>query len=332
MAASLMKPHHLHIAFLLALPVIVAAFGLSVITAIVLVAVVLLWRLAIILSGLFAEAGEPDLELETISASHFVEKVRWCMDRLGVDYRERHTAGLLGIVSRGRTVPQLRMRTGRVTSEIGNSPEILRYLWGRYSAELGDAANFLEPTPERLEWEQRIDRYGVQLQVWIYSHMLADRDLTLHAWGRNSSKIPLYQRWLLVIFYPVLAAFLRYAFQLDEAHLVRSREKIEKLLGRVENRLVAGNRTILDEEQISFVDIAFAAMTGLWLQPRDYGGGQATDVMIARDQLPPAMRADVEKWIANFPRTERYVQRLYREQRGVSNAAQPDPADDRQGS
>lgn len=312
----------IHSLFLLVLPIIVAACGFSVLTAVLLVLALLLWRLAITLSGLMFPPKGPELVLETISASHYVEKVRWCMDRLGVAYTERHVAGVLGVFFRGRTVPQLQVRTGLVTSVIGDSPAILRYLWGRYAAPLGERAGFLEPTTERLEMEQRIDDYGRQLQVWLYYRALCQRRLTLHAWGRDSKRIPLYQRWLLVVMYPVLSAFLRYAFQLSDAHFEKARARIEALLGDVEARLERGQNTLLGGDDIDYTDIAFAAMTGLWLQPKAYGGGAANEVMVARDQLPDEMRADVEGWIAKFPRTERYVQRLYAEERRDLNSTQ----------
>ena len=71
-------------------------FGVSVAGAIGLVLLMLLWRWAISLSAIAFPARVPELELETISASHFVEKVRWCMDRLGVEYREKPVGGTLG--------------------------------------------------------------------------------------------------------------------------------------------------------------------------------------------------------------------------------------------
>jgi hypothetical protein len=200
---------------------------------------------------------------------------------------------------------------------IGDSQAILRYLWGRYATPLGVRAGFLEPTAERLEMEQRIDDYGVQLQVWVYSHALPHRTQTLHAWGRNSKRIPLYQRWLLVIMYPVLAAFVRRAFNLTEAHYARATKKIEAFLQDIENRLSDNPVSITGGDAPDFTDFSFAAMTGLWLQPKAYGGGAATEVMLARDQLPPDMRGDVERWIANYPKTERFVQRLYAEQRQI---------------
>jgi glutathione S-transferase len=305
----------IHMVFLLALPIIVAWYGFSTLTAVLLVLGVLLWRVLITLSTLLYPRKVPELELETISASHFVEKVRWCMDRLGVEYTERQMAGILGVIFKGRTVPQLRIRTGLVISVIGDSPDILRYLWGRYSGQLGDKAAFLEPSQARLEWESRTDHYGRQLQVWLYSHLLAHRKLTLHGWGSNSKRIPLWQRWTVIALYPVLAAFIRKAFRLTPGHFEKATRNIEKILQDVEERLESGQNTILGGETIDYVDISFAAMTGLWLQPRGYGGGKADEVMLSRDQLPAEMRADVERWIAAYPATERYVQRMFREER-----------------
>ena len=75
----------IHTAFLFLLPLIVAVFGMSVFTAALLVVAMLLWRWMIVLSGIVAPEKGPEIELETIGISHFVEKVRWCLDRLGVD-------------------------------------------------------------------------------------------------------------------------------------------------------------------------------------------------------------------------------------------------------
>ena len=109
-------------------PIVVAWYGLSVAAAVGIVVLLLLCRWLITLSGIVAPAKTPELVLATISASHFVEKVRWSMDKLGVDYAEQTSGGTLGAYFRGRTVPQLKVRTGHVRSVIGNSPDILRYL------------------------------------------------------------------------------------------------------------------------------------------------------------------------------------------------------------
>ena len=304
-----------HSGFLLLLPLIVAWLGISVPGALALVLLALLWRWAISLSVIMAPAKFPTLELETISASHFVEKVRWCMDRLGLDYVEKPVGGTLGAFFLGRTVPLLKFRTGAVRSSIGNSSEILRYLWGRYSSELSEHAKFLAANSERLELEKKIDRCGVDLQVWVYYHILPDRELTLHAWGCHNPEIPAWQRSLLKLLYPLLRFLIRKAFRITNAHHAKSVEHIDACLAEAEARLEDGRKSILGGEEINYTDIAFAAIMGLWLQPPGYGGGKADSVRIEQNKTPPSMRAEIERWSERFPRATEFIERLYETER-----------------
>lgn len=305
----------LHSVFVVLLPLIVAWFGLSLLGAGVLVLAGLAWRWAISLSAIAAPASVPDLELETISASHFVEKVRWSMDRLGLDYREKPVAGTLGAFFLGRTVPQLKIRTGAVRSVIGNSPEILRYLWGAYAAPLGDRAAFLEPTPERLETEKRLGVYGTDLQIWIYRHILQDRELTLQAWGANSPEIPLWQRYALIALFPVLRMLMIRAFRITDSRHARSVARIEELLGQMEARLGDGRKTLSGNDSVDFVDITFASLSALWVQPAEFGAGKADAVRVTPEQLPADMLADMQRWSKTYPTCRAFIERLYREER-----------------
>ena len=296
-------------------PVVVAWYGLSVAAAAGLVILLLLCRWLITLSGIVAPEKTPELVLATISASHFVEKVRWSMDRLGVDYVEQTSGGTLGAYFRGRTVPQLKVRTGHVRSVIGNSPDILRYLYGRCLPDDPERAAFLEPTPARVELERRLDRYGVSLQVWVYYHLLHDRSLTLHAWGADSPATPAWQRVALRALFPLLAWLIRFSFKINDTNYARSVNQIEQLLADVDADLVDGRRSLLGGEDTNYTDFQFAAFTGLWLMPEGYGGGKAEAVRIERDQAPQAMRADIERWIDAFPRAVSRVEALYASER-----------------
>jgi glutathione S-transferase len=305
----------IHAAFLLLLPLIVAAFGLSLSAALLLVVGALVWRWAIVLLDLVRPAAGPELVLETISASHFVEKVRWCMDRLGLDYQEEPWGGTLGSFYLGRTVPRLKFRTGAVRSHIGNSPEILRYLWGAYSARHGADASFLEPTAERLELERRLDRYGRNLQVWVYYHVLGDADLCKHLWGRNNPATPVWQRWLVGALYPLQAFMISKSFSTTTRHYEKSRGHIEDLLAEMDERLADGRHSILGGKEINYTDLAFAAMSGLWLMPEEYGAGAAAGVRVDQERLPQAMRDDTGRWGEDYPRAIAFVRRLYAEER-----------------
>lgn len=304
-----------HGVFLCLLPILVAAFGWSVWAAILAVLLLLLWRWLIALSGFVLPERHPPLVLESISASHFVEKVRWNMDAAGIEYVERPAAGTLGAYFLGRTVPRLKIRTGAVRSQIGNSTEILRYLWGAYAVPLGERADHLEPNPARLELEQRLDRYGVNLQVWVYHHLLEDRELTLHAWGMDDPAVPAWQRWLLQPLFPVLAFLIRKSFRITPENYSKACQHIETLLAEVDATLADGRASILEGESRNYTDYQFAAMTGLWLQPLNYGGGKADSSRIERGQTSNPMRADIERWIEGYPAAVAWVQTLYAEER-----------------
>ena len=304
-----------HTLFLILLPVIVAWLGISTAGAVSLVLLGLVWRWAISLSVLVAPAKTPDLLLETISASHFVEKVRWCMDRLGVDYTEQPAGGTLGAFFLGRTVPLLKFRTGAVRSQIGNSSEILRYLWGRYAVELPGEAQFLEPTAERLAFEQQVDRCGVDLQVWVYYHILDDRELSLHAWGVANPAIPIWQRQALKLLFPLLRLLIRKSFRISPGHHAKAVSHISALLAEVEARLTDNRKSILGGDAINYTDITFAAIMGLWLQPPGYGGGKADAVRFNRERCPVAMTTEIEVWSENYPLATRFIEKLYTDER-----------------
>jgi glutathione S-transferase len=305
----------IHSVFLVLLPVIVAWWGLGLLGSATLVLLLLLWRWLIALSGIVAPERTPLLELETTPASHYVEKVRWCMDRLDVEYVEKACGGTLGAFFTGRTVPLLKVRTGAVRSKIGNSPEILRYLWGSYYASHAERAAFLEPSAERLELERRLDRYGRNLQVWLYFHLLQDRELTLQVWGVKNPLVPYWQRLALRVVFPILAVLVRYSFAINEEHYQKSVLHIDGLLSHIDTQLADGRRSILGGDAINYTDIAFAALSGLWMQSRGYGGGKAEDNLIERDRLPARMRTDIERWIEDFPKATTFVTRLYAEER-----------------
>jgi len=305
----------IHTTFVVLLPIIVVWFGVGVTATLGLVALGLLWRWLIVLSGIIAPEKTPDLVLHTMAISHFVEKVRWCMDRLDIDYTEKQVGGTLSVFFTGRTVPQLRAKTGLVQTSIGNSPDILRYLWGRYFASHGERASFLEPTAERLELEKKLDRYGRILQVWIYSHILEHRDLTLHFWGANNPRVAKWQRLALRALFPLLAVLLRKSFAINPAHYARAVSLINELLGEIDLLLADGRRSILGGDSVNYTDFTFAAFSGLWLQPKAYAGGMAEGNLIRAEQMPAAMRTDIERWSNDHPKAVALVTRLYADDR-----------------
>ena len=96
--------------------------------------------------------------LNSLPISHYVEKVRWCLDYAGIAYEEEQDVGIIGILLLGRTVPTLHVPARGVT--ISNSSDILRYL---YAVNLNnrDVGKFLEPTAEAVRLENTFDKFAI---------------------------------------------------------------------------------------------------------------------------------------------------------------------------
>ncbi len=303
--------------FLFALPLVIAWYDITVFWSFIIVLVMLLCRWGITLSGLLKPEPIPELQLDTISASHFVEKVRWSMDILGLDYTERPTAGIMGLFFTGRTVPQLKVHTGYTQSIISNSSDILRFLWGKYGVALQDKSQFLSPTKERLALEEKVDEYGVNLQVWGYYHILEDKKLSLQMWGKNCDLLPAWQRRVVTFLFPLLRLLVSRAFKITDKKYAEAQKNIKAFLSEIEQQLSEKSRSILSANQFDYVDIAFASISGIWLLPEGYGGGKADGVKIQHSQVPKQMRDEVEQWQQNYPKSVALIHRLY-EQRKVA--------------
>jgi glutathione S-transferase len=264
----LRDPRVVHLLALYALPVVVAAAGWGMPAAIgIAVAAFLLGVAARLFVSLRAlRQPERPLRLHTITFSHYAEKVRWCLDRLGVTYEEVPNVGVLGVLLTGRTVPWLEVPPG--LTRISDSPRILRYLWGEYAGRLpGDRTWFLEPTPAALELEAKLDRrLGNDVRVWLYHHLLRDTDLSFRSWGSEEPAIPRWQRALLWAIRPVLAFAVRRMLGVTPARAARAWERTREAFDDMD-QLLADGRRYLTGETLTFADITFASLGALAVLP-----------------------------------------------------------------
>lgn len=305
------------VALLVLLPVIVAVFELGVLLTLLLVLALLGFAWLRVLNG-FRERPECRYRLETIQASHYVEKVRLCMDRLGVNYVEERWAATLGAFYLGRTVPRLHVRTGNVWSSLGNSSDILRYLWAVHAND--SKAGFLEPTPQRLELESKIDHVGSMLQVWLYDHLLDRPDTLLHVWGVNDPAVPAWQKAAIRILLPVQRRLIRKSFRITPDNTDKATHRIEAFLDESEARLADGRKSLLGDDDLNFTDYAFAGILGLWIRPTSYGGPNHHHVFLEDDMMPRAMRDTIERWRQDHPKTVAFVETLYERPRRTDDA------------
>jgi glutathione S-transferase len=299
---------------LYALPVVVGWLGWGAGTALIASIVMALVGMALRLKAMRAAAVGPadKLRLHTISFSHYTEKVRWCLDRLGVAYEEVPNVGILGVLVTGRTVPALEVPPG--LTRIGDSPRILRYLWGEFAGRLPtERTRFLEPTSAALELEQRFDRrLGNDVRVWAYSHIFRRRDLTLRSWGIEEPQIPAWQRAALRLGSPVLVFAVRRMLGVSPARgeraLARTRETFDEV-----DRMLADGRRYLLSDSLTLADITFASLAALAVLPPEYAGRSLRGRRLTLDDLDAGWRAEVEAF-RQRPAGQ-FVLRLYREER-----------------
>ena len=311
------NPGTLHAILLYLLPVVVAfaGWGVGAAAAAALGAALLGAGLRLFVSLRALRRPPAPLRLHTITFSHFSEKVRWCLDRLGVEYEEVPNAGILGVLLTGRTVPWLEVPPG--PTRIGDSPRILRYLWGEYAGRLpGERTWFLEPTPAALELEARFDRrLGNDVRVWVYAQVLRDRALTLRSWGIQETAIPAWQRALLAASVPVLRFAVRRMLGVTTARAQRALERTQEAFDEVD-QLLADGRPHLTGATLTFADIAFASLGALAVLPPEYPGGALRGRRLLLDDLTdPTWRAEVERFRARP--AGRYILELYRRERAA---------------
>ena len=310
----LRDPRTIHTLALYTLPVAVGGLGWGLGVAVAAAVLVALAGMAVRLAVTLAAARRPDapLRLHSISFSHYTEKVRWCLDRLGIPYEELPNIGILGVLVTGRTVPALEVPPG--LTRIGDSPRILRYLWGEYAGRLPLAATaFLEPTPATVELERSFDRrLGNDVRVWVYARIFERRDLMLRTWGVEDTRIPAWQRVLLRAIAPVLRLAVRRMLGVGPSRAAQAYARTCESFDRVDALLADGRRHLMGET-LTFADITFASLAALAVLPPEYAGRSLPGRRVTIDDIDPEWRALVEGFRARP--AGQLVLRLYREER-----------------
>ena len=184
--------------------------------------------------------------LQTITVSHYAEKVRWCLDLLNEPYVEEQSAGIMGLIILGRTVPTL--INSAIPLSIGNSSNILRYLWGEYGHK--EEAKFLQTDFKTIELEKKFDRMGLSVQRISYYYLLPHKNLCCTLWGQTAELVPRVQRIILPIVFPFLKMFLTRGLKLSEKATKMEIENIENLLEEMDEVLQDGREYVFSYKTI----------------------------------------------------------------------------------
>lgn len=246
------------------------------------------------------------MRMLTIPMSHYCEKARWGVERLGLAYHEeRHLQGFhyprTYWISRNVGVPVLIDGA----SVIVDSTAILKHL-DRYAP----AAARLYPEDaagcgQVEELEDLFDEIlGVESRRWLYFHYMEYPRAVLRIAGQGA---PAIERALASLAYPLLRRFANWRMQISSSTVAAGLERSRHIV-RQTDAMLADGRPFLTKWGFSAADLSLACMLAPYIVPEEYGVR-----LPSIDDLPPAMQPTVREF--RDTTTGKYVLRLFRSHR-----------------
>lgn len=209
------------------------------------------------------------IRLITIPMSHYCEKARWALERLGIPYHEeRHLQGF--------HYPRTYWVSGRAgvpvlidgKKIIPDSTAILQHLDQYASAE-----NCLYPSDsaQRKEVEAMEELFDEQLGVesrrWLYFHCLKAPETSL---GVASQGVPAFERRLGPACFSLLKFHINRMLQINEKTVQAGLRCCREIICHTDS-LLADGRKYLVGEIFSAADLTLACMMAPFILPRQYG-------------------------------------------------------------
>ena len=224
--------------------------------------------------------------LITIPLSHYCEKARWALDRVGMAYREEAHAPLLHRLAttryNGGSVPVLVHGTARLV----DSTDILVHADAVGGGDLlypRDAA--LRREVDALE-EQFDTELGPNTRRWAYAQVLPQGKLIRSLWSQG---VPRFEASLIRVITPLVRRLVRGAYRITPESAQRSLERVRSVFRQVDERL-RDRRPFLTGERFTAADLTFAALAAPVLCP-----AECRAVQPAFDALPAAMREEITR-------------------------------------
>lgn len=228
------------------------------------------------------------LRLITIPVSHYCEKARWALDRVGIGYREeRHVQLIHQLVARraggGMTVPVLVTDAG----PISDSADILAWVDRRAPPE---RRLFPVEIDARREVERLSERFDAELgprgRRLMYVHMFSAHEVALDF---NNQGVPRWEDRATRYAWPLARGLISRALGIRPGIEVQDEAAVWRELDYVAE-LRADGRRYLCGSSFSAADLTFAALAAPLVMPSTYG------VPLPQPEvLPPALAKLVER-------------------------------------
>jgi glutathione S-transferase len=219
--------------------------------------------------SLVMHAKNAENVLLTIPISHYCEKARWALERVGVAYSERpHIQVIHRAATKraggGLTVPVLTCADG----VLADSEDILG--WADAQAPPGRA---LYPEDPHRAAEVRLLEadfnagLGPHTRCWLYQQLRERRDLAV---SYGCTGVPAWERTTLRVSYPLLIAIVVRVLDVTPTAAIESEAAVRATFDAVAKRLADGRRYLCGEE-FTAADLTFSALAAPMLVPSAYG-------------------------------------------------------------
>jgi len=228
-------------------------------------------------------------ELYVFAISHYCEKARWALDRVGIDYSLTHLApGLHRRVAKkmglpASSVPILKTSDTLIqgSSAIIDWAEAHRQTGAPSLLPVDDVSNSANDV------EQRLDEFiGVHVRRYYYSEALVEYPQTVKPIFAND--LAGGQKLFLELAWGVIRKFMIDRMDLGSLQGIESRQVLEQEFDWLDS-LLADGRQFLVGNQFSRVDITAASLLAPLVKPEKHPA-------YGMIELPPNVTLDCENW------------------------------------
>ena len=245
--------------------------------------------------------------LITIPLSHYCEKARWALDRVGLAYAEEPHAPLFHRLATRRgergTVPVL-VHGGR---RYADSTAILEHADATQGGDLLYPRDAALGRREVAAWEETFDtKLGPHSRRWAYAELLGRPELLGELWSRG---VPRHEALLLPLITPLARRLVRAAYKVTADGAQRSLQQVQAVFQQVDRQLSDGRRFLV-ADRFSAADLTFASLAAPALYPPGYRA-----VHPPLEAMSAATRAEVER--LRDTAAGRFALRLFAEERGA---------------
>lgn len=225
--------------------------------------------------------------LITIPISHYCEKARWALNRLGISFIEKPHSPPFHLIATKRLGGKLTPILVTDTKVIKDSSAILLYLDAIAPDGKKLFPSHTETRKQVEELENLFDeKLGVATRLWGYSYLMHQPELVKQVWCNG---VPWIEKVSLQLIHPIIGKFLKTRFNITEDTHQQAHASIQDIFDQV-GSLLADGRPYLVGDKFTAADLTFAALAAPILSPIEHPKSRNN-----LEELPKKMLLEIQE-------------------------------------